>query len=264
MTRPLPAHPFAVAALACLLLIAPAAAHAQESAPDRWAFTSLYTHSSLSGARGDWNQLELDLLYQAAPKVALGAKADWRERLGVDDTLYTGSVSVQATDALEWHAAVTATADADFSPERIYATGIEWRPWQRASLLLDYRHLEFGDGTLREWRPGAILWFSDNTWLTARYSDGRAYGSTGYHASSLRLDHVFPGRQKLSLAYSRGVDPERDPLLPGVLLTEADYITAFYRMPLRPSLDLILGVEYEDRRRLYTRTGLSIGLAARF
>lgn len=264
MARLPSAHPFAVGVLACLLLTAPAAPHAQETAPDRWAFTSLYTHSSLSGARGDWNQLELDLLYQAAPRVALGAKADWRERLGVDDTLYTGSVSVQATDALEWHAAVTATADADFSPERIYATGIEWRPWQRVSMLLDYRHLEFADGTLREWRPGAILWFSDNTWLTARYSDGRAYGSTGYHASSLHLDHVFPGRQKLSIAYSRGVDPERDPLLPGVLLTEADYISAFYRMPLRPSLDLILGAEYEDRRRLYTRTGLSIGLAARF
>lgn len=264
MARRPPAPPHAAAALACLLLLAPTLGRAQEPAPDRWAFTTLYTHSNLSGARGDWNQFEAELLYQATSRVAFGAKADWRERLGVDDTLYTGSVSVQATDALEWHAAVTATADADFSPERIYATGVEWRPAQRVSLLLDYRHLEFADGNLREWRPGAILWFSDNTWLTARYSDGRAYGSTGYHASSLRLDHVFPGRQKLSLAYSRGVDPERDPLLPGVLLTEADYITAFYRVPLRPSLDLILGAEYEDRRRLYTRTGLSVGLAARF
>lgn len=264
MARPSSVSSFAAAALACLLLSAPVRGQAQEPVPDRWAFASLYTHSSLSGARGDWNQLELDLLYRAAPRVALGAKADWRERLGVDDTLYTGSVSVQATDALEWHAALTAAAGADFSPERIYTTGVEWRPWQRVSLLLDYRHLEFSDGNLSEWRPGAILWFSDNTWLTARYSDGRAYGSTGYHASSLRLDHVFAGGQKLSLAYSRGVDPERDPLLPGVLLTEADYITAFYRLPLRPSLDLLLGAEYEDRRRLYTRTGLSVGLAARF
>ena len=243
-----------------------AAAQAQDVASgDRWTFTPVYTHSSISGNRGgDWNQLELDLLYKASPRVLLGANVDFRERWGVNDTLYTGSVSVQATDALEWHASVTSTADADFSPERIYAAGIDWRPAERVSLLLDYRQLEFAGGNLREWRPGVVLWLSGNTWLTARYSDGDAFGSTGYHATSLRLDHVFAGRQKLSLAYAHGVDPERDPLLPGVLLTEADYVSAFYRFPLRPALDMFLGAEYEDRRRVYTRTGISVGLVARF
>lgn len=250
--------------MAIALLCAPAGARSQQSAASQWALTPIYTHSSVSGGRGDWNQFELDLQYQASPRVSLGANADWRQRWGIEDTLYTGRVSVQATDALEWHASVTSTPDADFSPERIHGTGLEWRPWQRVSLLLDYRQLEFANGELREWRPGAILWLSDRTWITARYSDGDAYGGTGYHASTLRLDHVFGDRQKLSMAYTRGLDPERDPLLPGVLLTEADYLSIFYRMPLRPALDLILGAEYEDRGRVYTRSGISVGLVARF
>lgn len=264
MAHPVPASSAIGALIAIGLLCAQAGAHAQERMASQWALTPIYTHSSVSGGRGDWNQLELDLEYQASPRVALGANADWRERWGIADTLYTGRISIQATDALEWHASVTSTPDADFSPERIHATGIEWRPAQRVSLLLDYRQLEFANGDLREWRPGAILWLSDRTWITARYSDGDAYAGTRYHASSLRLDHVFGGQQKLSLAYARGLDPERDPLLPGVLLTEADYVSIFYRMPLRPALDLILGAEYEDRERVYTRTGISVGLVARF
>lgn len=248
-----------------LLALHVATVQAQDAAGDnRWTFTPIYTHSSVSDGRGDWNQFDLDLLYRAGPHVLLGANIDWRERWGLADTLYTGSVSVQATDAFEWHASATSTADADFSPGRIYATGVNWKPARRVSLLLDYRQLEFANGDLREWRPGAILWLSDHTWITARYSHGDAYGLTGYHASSLRLDHVFGGQQKLTLAYTRGVDPERDPLLPGVLLTEADYVSAYYRFPLRPALDLILGAEFEDRRRSYTRTGVSIGLVARF
>ena len=251
--------------LAAVLLASAAAARAQDGGDDRWAFTTLYTYSGVSGDRGDWNEVELDLLYKVRPRVLLGANLDWRERFDRDDILYTGSLSVQATDALEWHVAATATPDADFSPERIYAAGFEWRPWQRASLLLDYRRLELADGGhLREWRPGAILWFSDQTWLTARYTDGDAYDGTGYHGHALRLDHVFAGRQRLTLGYAHGIDPERDPALPGVLLTEADYWSAYYRMPLRPALDLVVGAEYEDRRRIYSRTGVSVGLVARF
>lgn len=250
---------------ACLLLAQATTSHAQDAAAGgRWTFTPIYTHSGLSGDRGDWNQLDLDLQYKATPRVLLGGNIDWRERWDIEDTLYTGSISMQATDTLEWHAAATATSDADFSPERIYAAGVEWKPGERVALLLDYRRLEFADGNLREWRPGVTLWLSDRTWLTARYSDGDAYGTRGYHASSLRLDHRFADRQQLSLSYARGVDPERDPLLAGVLLTEADYFSAYYRLPLRPAVDLILGAEYEDRRHVYTRSGLSVGLVVRF
>jgi YaiO family outer membrane protein len=264
MARSVPVSCVIPALMAAALAGVPADASAQAPATSRWALTPIYTLSSVSGGRGDWNQFELDLQYQASPRVSLAANADWRERWGIEDTLYTGRVSIQATDALEWHASVTSTPDADFSPERIHATGLDWRLARRVSLLLDYRQLEFANGDLREWRPGAILWLSDRTWITARYSDGDAFGGTGYHASTLRLDHVFGGQQKLSVAYTRGLDPERDPLLPGVLLSEADAVSVFYRMPLRPALDLILGAEYEDRARAYTRTGISVGLVARF
>jgi YaiO family outer membrane protein len=254
----------AVASLLALALLAAPAARAQDADDARWTFTPIYTHSAVGDGRGDWSELDLDLLYRASDRVLLGANVDWRERWGARDTRYTGSIAVQATPTFEWHAAIAATPDADFSPKRSYSAGLDWKALPRLALLLDYRHLEVSGGRLREWRPGAVVWLSDRTWLTARYSDGDAYGTTGYHASTLRLDHDFGGRRKLSLAYTRGVDPERDPLVPGVLLTEADYLTAYYRMPLQPALDLILGAEYEDRSGLYTRTGISIGLVVRF
>lgn len=262
---PSPRSPAAVLLTACVLLAQAATSHAQGATTGgRWTFTPIYTYSALGRDRGEWNQLDLDLQYKATPRVLLGGNIDWRQRWDSEDTLYTGSVSVQATDSFEWHAAATLASDADFSPERILAAGIEWKPGERMAWLLDYRRLEFADGNLREWRPGVMLWLSDRTWLTARYSDGDAYGARGYYATSVRLDHRFANRQQLSLSYARGVDPERDPLLSGVLLTEADYFSAYYRVPLRSAVDLILGAEYEDRRHVYTRSGLSVGLVVRF
>ena len=266
MARQLPSR-FPVAGLlaACLLLVQATTVQAQDAAAGtRWTFTPIYTHSGLSGARDDWNQLDLDLLYEATPRVLLGANIDWRERGDFDDTLYTGSIGVQATDTFWWHAAVTATSDADFSPEHIYVAGVEWKSAERVAWLLDYRLHEYSDGDLSEWRSGVIVWLSESTWLTARYGDGDAYDTRGYHNASLRLDHRFANHQQLSLSYANGVDPERDPFVPGVLLTEADYFSAYYRLPLRTAVDLILGAEYEDRHDVYTRSGLSVGLVVRF
>ncbi len=209
-----------IVVLCALAAAIPAAAQDAGAAEDRWTFTPLYTYGDISGRDDNWNEVELDLAYKASDRLVLGGKVHHRERGGFDDTLYTASVSTYPVDALEWHASATVTPDADFSPERRYATGVEWRASPKLSLLLDYRHQEFAWGNTRDWRPGAIAWFSEDSWLTARYTSGRGFG-TDYDGYSLRYDHRFAGDRRLSLGYAHGTDPEIDPVEPEAFLTEA-------------------------------------------
>lgn len=263
-------------AVALGLLAACGTAAAQSDPADApterpWALSALYTHSNLSGARDDWQQLDLDAYFRAGPRWAVTGGADYRRRADATDVVYGIGAEFYPNAAWQFHASVATTPDADFTYEHGYAAGAEWRAASWLSLLLETRGFEFDGGDLQEWRPGVTLWFNDDaTALTARYTDGDAFDVVGYHAWSLRLDHGFAAGHRLSLGYAHGIDPERDPGVPGVLLSEADYYSVFYRFPLRTgsdgasALDLILGADYEDRRDAYTRTGISVGLAARF
>jgi YaiO family outer membrane protein len=253
------------AACAALALALPLCAHAQDGSDDRWTFTPLYTYGDIHDQSDSWHEVELDLAYKASQRVVLGANVMHRDRGPFNDTLYTASISTYPIDALEWHASVTHTPDADFSPEQRFATGVEWRASRWVSLLLDYRHQEFAWGNARDWRPGAIVWFSDDDWLTARYTDGRGFG-TDYDGYSVRYDHRFAGDQRLTLGYATGTDPEIDPtlMLPEAFLTEADYYSISYRFPMRPGTDLIMGLEYEDRSPYYERTAATIGISMKF
>ncbi len=241
-------------------------ANAAESArPAPWALSTLYTQSALSQGRGSWGQFDNELLYTASPRWVFGGSVDVRRRYSASDTLYGASISFLPNTAWELHASAKVAPNADFSPRRSYATGAEWRASRRWSLLLDARRFDFPGGSLRELRPGVTFWFDDATALTTRYTDGRAFGSTGYHAYSMRLDHDFDAGRRLSIGYAHGIDPEQDPsVVPGVLLSESDLLSAYYRFPLRARLNLIVGAEYEDRHRAYTRTAASLGLSMRF
>lgn len=266
------------ARLAARLLAAAAAATAagaaaQEPGEGRdaaapWALSALYTHSDLGAARDDWQQLDLDLYYRADRRWVVAGGADLRRRDGRTDTVYSLGAEYYASPAWQFHASVLATPDADFTYDRGYIVGAAWRaaPW--LSLLLEHRGFDFDAGNLREWRPGATLWFNDEaTAITARYTDGDAFDGTGYDGWSLRLDQDLGAGHRLSLGYAHGVDPERDPAVPGVLLSEADFYSAYYRFPLRGAgsgLDLVLGAEYEERPAAWTRRGVSLGLAVRF
>lgn len=191
-----------------------------------------------------------------------------RRREGLTDTVYGIGAEYYATPAWLLHAEVLATPGAHFTYDHGYVAGAQWRATPWLSLLLDTRAFDFEAGTLREWRPGAVLWFNDDaTAITARYTDGDAFDGTHYDAWSLRVDQELGAGHRLSLGYARGADPERDPAVPGVLLSEADFYSAYYRVPLRggaSGLHLVLGAEYEERPAAWTRKGLSVGLAMRF
>ena len=154
---------------------------------------------------------------------------------------------------------------ADFLARQTYGTGLEWRATPLLSIAGDYKWQNFSEGPIDQISPAFTLWFdNDRTWFTARYSYGRAYNEQDFHSYSVRLVVGMPDDGRLTIAYAHGADPEKDPGVPGVLLTNATNYAAYYRLKLGRGLALILGAEYEDRPGYYTKTTASVGLDAAF
>ncbi|MEO6138191.1 MAG: YaiO family outer membrane beta-barrel protein [Luteimonas sp.] len=244
---------------------AAASAHATPvDTTDHWVLAPTLSASHLDNGRDDWRGADLDVLYKASPSLRFGGDLERRQRGARSDTLGTVSVSANPSREWEWHGALSVGPGADFSARRGVSAGTEWRVSRTFSLLLDYRHLHFNTGSVHEIRPGVIVWFGDTTWMTLRYADGKAFGTTGYQSRLLRLDHIFAGQDRLTLVYAHGADPERDPQLLGVLLTTADLYAVTLRIPINRTLALVVGADYEDRKPYYTRTGALLGVAIHF
>lgn len=233
-------------------------------ADDDWQVTPRLGYSHLDNGRADWRSAGMDIAYKASPSTRLGIDLDRMERGDLRDTALSASVSSSPSRSWEWHAALTSSPNAHFTALHSALAGAEWRAGRSLSLLLDYRQMHFPAGNVHEIRPGVIAWFGDTTWVTARYADGKAFGGTSYRSRSLRLDHVFAGGSRVTVVAARGTDPERDPQVPGVLLTQADLLAATWRIPLNTHVALVAGVDYEDRQPYYTRSGMLLGFSMGF
>jgi len=235
---------------------------ADASAP--WMLIPLYSHSWLSGGRRDWDTLNVQLLGRAAPQLLIGAFVDAQRRPPDTDVGVGGSFSWYPVRTLEWRGSAAAVPSASFLPRQTYVTGLEWRASTLVSLALDYKRQNFADGPINQWTPALTLWLSDETWITGRYTRGRAFGEQDFNAYAFLLNLGMPGNGRLTLGYAHGADPEKDPGVTGVILTNATTYVAYYRLPLRRGFDLIVGGEYENRPGIYTRTTGSVGFNAKF
>lgn len=238
--------------------------HPAEETTASWILTSLFSQGSLSGTRADWVETGTELLYRASPALYFGGRIETRKREYLTDVLYSVLVSQAVSRMLEWHAAVTVASDPVFSADQAYAAGLAWRANSQLSLLLDYSRLEFVTGSINQYKPGATLWFTERTFLTGRYTYGRAFEEVNFEAYLLRLDLGLSERFRVALAGAHGSDPEKELAIPRVIITKADTYSAYGHVALCPGLELILGAEYEDRKNVYTRTTGTVGLSLRF
>jgi len=229
-----------------------------------WSFTALYGHGWLTDGRPDRNDLDVQLYRRVTPELVVGGHVAGQRRPPDTDTTYGATFFWSPLKTLEWHGWLDYSPDPAFRPERAYSTGLEWRVIPQLSLLVDLKREEFTDGRVDQVIPGLTYWFSDETWLTVRYASGRAYGERDFDSYSAAFNAGTPGGGRLTLAYSHGTDPDKDPAVPGVILTDANTYVVFYRHPLRRDLDLVVGVEIEDRKDLYTRTTGTLGMTYRF
>lgn len=257
-----PAAPPAPAATSARLLAAEPCARA----PAHWIVTPLLSQSALSGERDDWLEASVEVLHRTTPDLYLGGRVESRTRNELTDVLYTALVSHTPARSFEWHAAATYVSDPEFSVEQAYTVGGEWRLARPVSALFDYARLEFPAGSIDQYKPGLVWWFSECNFLTGRYWYGRAFGEADYDGYVLRLDLGdvgLPAGARLAFSYAHGTEPEKQVGYP-TLLTTADAYAAYLNWPLARRVELILGAEYEDRRDVYTRTAGTVGLSLRF
>jgi YaiO family outer membrane protein len=234
-----------------------------DTAPNWW-LVPMSSHSTLTGERADWDAVSLQLLRRIRPGLLLGAHIDRQHRPPETDVGYGGSFSWYPTRSLELRSGVSVVPRADFLPRQTYTTGLEWRAARHMSMALDYKRLNFPDGAINMWTPALTYWFSDRTWLTGRHTVGRAFGEQNFRAYTLMLNLGMPRDARLTLAFAHGDEAEKDPGVPNVIVTTATTSAAYYRLPVRHNLDLIVGAEYEVRMDLYRRTTGTIGFVARF
>lgn len=258
----------AKACVVALFVSGPLAAQeepAQMEAPvanDDWTISTLYTHSSLSGGRGDWDELDTSLYYRFNPKVVGSIRLDARQRSGDTDLIKEIGVEVYPSPRWDFRASIAHVSDPDFTYERAAALGVTWHASPRLDLLLDAKRYEFADGNITEVRPGVGVQLAANTRLTATYIHGSAYGQRSYDGGALRLDQTFANRSRLSLGVATGADPER--ATTGVLLSRSKSASVYYQFPVRQNMEIIVGAEREWRSGSYNRTGVSAGLVVRF
>ena len=233
-------------------------------ADEKWVLLPTFSFSSLSG-RPSWEEYDAQLFYKLNPNLTVGGEVDVRNRPpSGTDTLYSTMVSYTPWKPLELHAAITLSPNASFSPEQIYQVGFEVRPVSRISLLLDYQHYHYGSGSVDQIKPGITYWFSDETFFTARYAYGSAFGGTKFDGFGGRLNLGLPEKRRLILGYWHGTDPERDFGVPNTISLTGNTYSLYFQQPLKRNVDLIVGVEYETLNHSYNRTTGTIGLAIKF
>jgi len=234
------------------------------STEEKWILIPMFSFSSLTG-RPSWQEYDTQLFYKVRPDLTIGGEVDVRNRPPAGtDTLYSAMVSYYPWKPLEVHAEITLGPNVSFSPEQIYQIGFEVRPISKVSFLLDYQHYNYRTGSIDQIKPGITYWFTEETFLTARFAQGRAFGDTSYNGFGGRFNLGLPGKRRLILGYWHGADPERDIGAPDTTIIKGDAYSVFFQQPLRQNIDLIVGVEYEHHPHLYNRTTGTVGLSIKF
>ena len=131
------------------------------SSSEPWIFTSLYSYSSLSDDRGDWNEGEVELLNKTTPDLTLGAHLDVRSRSAGTDELYGVLASYRVAPQVEAHAAARYAPSPAFSARQTYTAGGEWRAFTPVSLLFDYQWMAFAAGRVHQLKPAVTFWIND-------------------------------------------------------------------------------------------------------
>src|ERR1051326_1770136 len=154
-------------ACACLAGFASTSAAAGDAIPEpAWTFTSMYSYSSLSHDRGNWNEGEMELLNRFSPDLTLGAHVDVRSRSNGTDELYGALASYRLLPRVEIHGGVRFSPSPTFSARQTYSAGAEWHAFTPVSFLLDYQWLSYSEGRVHQIKPAVTFWINDTTFVT--------------------------------------------------------------------------------------------------
>ncbi|MFM8657033.1 MAG: hypothetical protein ACKOD5_07875 [Chthoniobacterales bacterium] len=238
----------------------------------------LYTFTAFNDGRDSWQEEYVEFLYQPYRNLVLGAAIDIMQRPpSGTDILYSALASWYPTKYLELHAKLSFCANPNFSPDQIYQGGFECQIAPRLLLLFDYAQYNFssvaplGKGSIEQIKPGFSWWFTDDIFVTFRYSHGWAFDADqyNYYAGTLNFWNL-PGGGRLALGLAYGTDPDLDFGTGDTSLSNAWIGSLFYQHPITENLWLIAGLQYVYRLKennvdeLYQQWSPTVGLSWKF
>jgi len=244
----------------------------------RWTIVPLFTFTAFNDGRDSWQEEYVELLYQPYRNLVLGAAIDIMQRPpSGTDVLYSALASWYPTKYLELHAKLSFCPNPNFSPDQIYQGGFEYQIAPRLLLLFDYAQYNFssvaplGKGSIEQIKPGFSWWFTDDIFITFRYSHGWAFDADqyNYYAGTLNFWNL-PGGGRLALGLAYGTDPDLDFGTGDTSLSNAWIGSLFYQHPITEDLWLIAGLQYVYRLKennvdeLYQQWSPTVGLSWKF
>jgi hypothetical protein len=238
----------------------------------------LYTFTAFNDGRDPWQEEYVEFLYQPYRNLVVGVAIDIMQRPpSGTDILYSALASWYPTKYLELHAKLSFCAEPNFSPDQIYQGGFEYQIAPRLLLLFDYAQYNFssvaplGEGSIEQIRPGFSWWFTDDVFMTLRYSHGWAFNNDQYNYYSGTLNFWnMPRGGRLALGLAYGTDPDLDFGTGDTSLSNAWIGSLFYQHPLTENLWLIAGIQYVYRLKenntdeLYQQWSPTVGLSWKF
>jgi YaiO family outer membrane protein len=246
----------------------------------QWTLVPAYSWSFFNKGRDSWQEESLDLYYYLEKeKLLLGTSIEIMHRPpSGTDIMYGLNASWYALDNLELHGGVSLTQDADFLPSERYSLGLQYRLNQDLGLLFDVEQLNFGsyapeweDDGITQIKPGISYWFTDNTYMTFRYTHGWVHDQTDIDCYSAKVNFGdLPRDGQLSIGVTYGTDPDLEFGTNGTTLSDAYTFSIFYKEPIKPNLTIFAGLEYVYRfqsnsdRELYQMWIPTIGLSWKF
>lgn len=250
----------------------------QEEPFERWTIIPLYSIGAFNDGRSAWQEIYTEILYQPLRNLIVGGSIDIMQRPpSGTDILYSGIASWYPVDYLELHTKLSFCPDPQFAPNQIYQGGFEWLVAPRLMVLFDYTQYNFssvaplGPGSIQQLRPGISWWFTDDIFLTLRYSYGYAFDEDNYNYYGGTLNFWnMPGGGRLSVGLAYGTDPDIDFGSGDPSLSNAWIGTLFYQQPITDNFAVIAGMQYVYRLRenntgqLYEQWTPTIGAVWKF
>ncbi|MGA1374857.1 MAG: hypothetical protein ACO3YQ_08635, partial [Flavobacteriales bacterium] len=219
----------------------------QEEPFERWTVIPLYSIGAFNDGRSAWQEIYTEILYQPLRNLIVGGSIDIMQRPpSGTDILYSGIASWYPIDYLELHTKLSFCPDPQFAPNQIYQGGFEWLVAPRLMVLFDYTQYNFssvaplGPGSIQQLRPGISWWFTDDIFLTLRYSYGYAFDEDNYNYYGGTLNFWnMPGGGRLSVGLAYGTDPDIDFGSGDPSLSNAWIGTLFYQQPITDDFAVI-------------------------
>jgi YaiO family outer membrane protein len=240
---------------------------------EQWALAPSYSYSFFDGGREGWQEQDTQLYYQLNRQWSLGLEIDYRDRPPTgSDVAYGGFASYSPSDKLELHAKLMGSFDPTFTANEAYSAGFQYQVIPHLALLLDYRGWNFNGQLINQGQPGVLIGINDAASLTLEYAHGWAFSTFEYNYYIAIFNYEFPSKQRLTLAFDYGTDPDYEIGASGTTafsLSPAYTGTIFFRQPLGKDLDLYTGFEYDYRlnqngHKLYQEYTPTISVAWKF